>query len=162
MKRNPNVKYLPIPSCRPSKPATPRTPTSPSQAKRSRCSELSIDPTNNPSLPFTVPSELEKNVKEYLNGTCVITGFNNTWGGGVGGGRGVRIEACHIFPRVLWNWWGYHDSGIPNQDRWYTVNSHKNCMIMEAFSHCVHGNRLLAIHPVSMKAPYPGFAINLE
>lgn len=159
MTRNYNFKYLPIPSGRPSKPATPNSPTSPSPAKRSRHSEASIGSNIEPSLQFTVPPELETVVKQQFNGTCVITGFNSSWGGEV---AGPGIETCHIVPKALYSWWGYPDPSISIQDRWNMINSPDNCMTMEAFSHCIHDSRLLAIHPVSMNAPYPGLRLTLN
>ncbi len=159
LKRNTNVTYLSIPSGRPSKISTPITSSSGSPAKRTRCSDLYIESINEPSQKFTVPGELEMVVKQYFKGTCVITGFNTSWGGQV---AGPGIETCHIFPKALWSWWRHSDPAISNEERWIAVNSPANCMTMEALSHCIHDKRLLAIHPVSMNAPYPGLLLTLN
>lgn len=153
------MKYLPIPSGRPSKFATPKSSTSLSPEKRSRLSGASVDLSIEPSLQLTIPPELETIVKEHFGGKCVITGYDSSWGKMV---TGPGIETCHVFPKALFNWWGYPDSGLSIQERWNTVHSPDNCMTMEAFSHCIHDNRLLAIHPVSMTAPYPGLLLTLN
>lgn len=159
MKSNLDIKYLPITFGSPSKSATPKSSTLPSPAQRSRRSGASIDSTIEPSLQLTIPPELETIVKENFGGTCVVTGFDSSWGTLV---TGPGIETCQIFPKALFNWWGYPDSGLSIEERWNTVNSLANYMTMEAFSHCIHDSRLLAIHPVSMNGPYPGLLLTLN
>lgn len=108
---------------------------------------------------MTVPPELEMETKQNYKGKCVITGFDSAWGPLI---AGPGIETCHIVPKAMFDWYGYPDIEMSSQQQWDAVNSPDNCITMESFSHTIHDNRLLAIHPVSMSAPYPGLLVTLN
>jgi hypothetical protein len=65
---------------------------------------------------------------------------------------GVGIENCHIIPESMYEWYPWEDNNAHSQrDSWNAVNRISNCMAMESLSHCLHDNRLLAVHPDSCK-----------
>jgi HNH endonuclease len=104
-----------------------------------------------PGAKFTVPPELELNVKKIYNGTCVISRNNTSWGNMV---SGLAIETCHIIPKAMFKWYPWQNGEPSEQDLWNAVNNIDNCMVMDSISHTIHDNRLLAVHPVSIKPLY--------
>jgi hypothetical protein len=81
----------------PDKETAHRLPPTPDLAPPPRRREFTL------RSKYTVPPELELNVKKLYNGTCVITRNNTSWrrNGGTSMISGPAIETCHIVPKSM-------------------------------------------------------------
>lgn len=144
---NPHNQYLPIPSSSGSHSigpsASPSIRNSPEKRSRTEALQGSSCETP-PRSKYTVPTELELNVKGLYQGTCVITGHSFSWGRRMVAGPG--IETCHIIPKSMYYW--HPNQQLSPEEMWNQVNSTVNCMTMDSVCHTIHDNRLLAVHHV--------------
>ena len=159
---NPFSQYLPIPSAVGSHSigasASPSVWNSPKKVsplvrsppkKRSRQEALLESSCETPpTFKYTVPTDLELNVKGLYQGRCVITGNSYSWGTRMVAGPG--IETCHIIPKSRSYW--HPDQELSPEEKWNQVNSTVNCMAMDSACHAIHDNRLLAVQNVRFQA----------
>lgn len=89
----------------------------------------------------------------------MITGFDSAWGPLI---AGPGIKTSHIVPKAKFAWYGYLEIELLTFQKWNAVNCPDNCIMMEFFSHTIYNKRLLAIHLVSMSAPYLGLLVTLN
>lgn len=112
--------------------------------KRSRCTSLQESPFEKPPRDkYSVPPELDLNVKGLFHGTCAISGLNYSWGSRMVAGPG--IETCHTIPKPMYL---YHPDEFSDEEKWYAVKSSSNCKAMDSSCHIIYDNRLLAIQHV--------------
>lgn len=152
--RNPRIVFLPIPGTA-SSPSTVPTPQqfdqSPPAHTSASVSSQGLASINSgqssPTPKLAVPADLDSDVKISYAGRCAISGFISSWGKMV---SGPGLECAHLFPNSLLEWYDYPNEST-RVEKWNFVNSYRNCILMDSFTHRIHDNRLVAIHPVSTK-----------